>query len=131
MPLTGEHTEIVTFVQWLVYCFYMVTFTNSLEQLLKDVMKEVGERMGKGELMGNYPIFHDKSGVKDWVMRNMIEWVRKQHQERVFEGGKSRSFIDHPIKDLLEKRVTSQKEVFDLRNSQNEEVIGNLLIDKI
>jgi sulfur relay (sulfurtransferase) DsrC/TusE family protein len=131
MQLTGEHTEIVTFVQLLVYCFYMVTVTSSLQQLLENISKEVGERMEKGEVMGKYPIFYDKSGVKNWVMRDRIEWVRQQHQDKVFEGGQSRSFMDHPIEELLDKREKSQRSVIDLMNSQSEEVIGNPLIDRI
>jgi hypothetical protein len=84
MQLTGEHTEIVTFVQWLVYCFYMLTVSDTEEQMIEAVKKDV---VTKGSIIWHYPICHEK----------------------IFIGGRSRSFMDLSIGELVEAEGSSRE----------------------
>jgi hypothetical protein len=82
--LTVEHTEIVLFVQWLEYCFYMSETSDGVEDMMDKVKLEAKGRIEEDSPAWHYPVFHTSDGVRTWLMEERLEWVRKQFQQQVF-----------------------------------------------
>jgi hypothetical protein len=92
--------------------------------MLEAVKEDVIKHSAKGSVIWHYPICYEGKSMKDWVMREKTDWVRKRFQEKIFIG------------DLVEAEGSSREKLIDLRSTQDtvkqsaNKIIGYPLLEK-